>query len=179
MRAPGSRIIKQGLIWVGCNLPYPIQSPSNPKAPSVELWESIMASFRTSRPTFVAEALPGVFGIPAGAVVPAETLQHYERIVAQADGLAIERTNKLVAGRDFTPEVTRLGEQGKDGVRLLLLHGDSDSGIPYEAGAGIVKKLVPRAEVKLYEKGGHGLNVTHAAQLLDDILAFVGSLKTE
>lgn len=159
-------------------MPYPIQSPSNPTAPSLEVWESIITGVRASRPDYVAGALPAVFGIPAGAVVPAETLQHYERIIAQADGLAIERTSKLLVERDFTPEVTRLGEQGKDGVRLLLVHGGSDSGMPYEASAGIVKKLVPRAEVKIYEKGGHGLMVTHAGQLLNDILAFVESIET-
>jgi pimeloyl-ACP methyl ester carboxylesterase len=162
---------------MGCNLPNPIQSPSNPTAPSLELWKSIITSLRTARPGFVAESLPGVFGVPAGAIVPAKALEHYEWIIAQADGLALERTNKLLLERDFTPEVRGLGEQGDEGVRLLLLHGDSDSGMPYEASAGVVKELVPRAQVKIYEKGGHGLNVTHAEQLLRDILDFVKSTR--
>ena len=76
--------------------------------------------------------------------------------------------------RDFTSNVKRMGEQGGTGVRLLLIHGDSDSGMPYEASAGVVKELVPWAVVKLYEKCGHGPNETHAERLLQDILDFVG-----
>lgn len=161
---------------MGCNIPYPVQRPSNPTAPSLELWQSIITGLRESRPDYVANALPGVFGIPAGAVVPKETLEHYERIIAQADGLAMERTSKLLVERDFTAEVTRLGKQGPDGARVLVIHGDSDTSMPYEASAGVVKELVPRAEVKLYKKGAHALNVTHADQLLKDIVEFAGNI---
>lgn len=164
---------------MACNLPYPIQSPSNPTAPSIELWQSIITSLRNERPDFVAASLPGIFAVPAGVTITTKTIEYHERIVAQADVLAVERTNKILMQRDFTPEVTRLGEQGKEGVRLMLLHGDSDTGMPYEASSKFVKDLVPRAEVKLYEKAGHGLNVTHAEQLVRDIVDFVGGIGCE
>jgi pimeloyl-ACP methyl ester carboxylesterase len=164
---------------MACNIPYPIKSIDNPTAPAIELWNEIITGLRNSRPDYVANALPGIFGVPAGVSVPKATLQNYERIIAQADGLGMERTNKILVERDFTPEVTRLGQQGQDGVKILVVHGDSDTGLPYEASAGVVKKLVPRAEMKIYEKASHGINVTHAEQFLNDILTFTASIDAE
>jgi pimeloyl-ACP methyl ester carboxylesterase len=170
---------KQGFIWMGTSLPYPIQSDTNPTAPSLELWHYIINSMRTSRSEFVSASLPGIFGIPAGCVVPAKTLEHFERIVAQADGLAIERTCQIQLHRDFRPLVKRLGEQGEEGVKVLLIHGDSDKSMPYECSAGVVKEMVPRAEAKIYEKASHGMYLTHAEQVLQDILDFIGGVSGE
>jgi non-heme chloroperoxidase len=164
---------------MGTGLPYLVQTDINPTAPPLELWHSIMNGLRTSRSEFVTASLPGVFGIPAGCVVPAKTLEHFERIVAQADGLAIERTCQILVHRDFTPLVKQLGEQGKGGVRVLLIHGDSDKSAPYECSAGVVKEMVPRAEAKIYEKAAHGMYLTHANQVLQDILDFVGGVSGE
>ena len=54
------------------------------------------------------------------------------------------------------PEVRRLGEQGVSGVKVLLLHGDSDTGMPVEASSAIIKELVPRAELMFISKRDMG-----------------------
>lgn len=39
---------------------------------------------------------------------------------------------------------------------LTVIHGDSDNSMPVEASAGNIKKLIPRADLKVYKKSGHG-----------------------
>ena len=81
-------------------------------------------------------------------------MQHFERIVAEADGLALERTAMIVLHRDVDGELRELAARTK--VPVLILHGDSDSGMPLEASAQLIKDVIPWAELKIYEKAGHG-----------------------
>ena len=56
---------------------------------------------------------------------------------------------------------------------LLILHGDSDMGMPFEASTEVVAAMVPETDVRLYEKAGHWLYETHAQRVLEDIVGFV------
>ena len=47
------------------------------------------------------------------------------------------------------------------------------AGMPAEASALIIPKLARQAQVKIYEKAAHGMYLTHADQVLRDILNFV------
>jgi len=37
-----------------------------------------------------------------------------------------------------------------------MLHGDSDAGMPAEGSSMVVKRILPGAHLKIYERGGHG-----------------------
>ncbi len=45
--------------------------------------------------------------------------------------------------------------------------------MPAEASADLIPQLAKQVQVKIYEKAAHGLYLTHADQVLKDILAFV------
>jgi pimeloyl-ACP methyl ester carboxylesterase len=53
---------------------------------------------------------------------------------------------------------------------------DFITGMPASASAKLTEKLVPHAEVKIYEKAAHGLYLTHADQVIKDIVGFVQAL---
>lgn len=50
--------------------------------------------------------------------------------------------------------------------------------MPASASADLISKLVPNGlcEVKMYEKAAHGLYLTHAGQVLNDILEFISTV---
>jgi non-heme chloroperoxidase len=106
------------------------------------------------RPAFAHVALPGVFGVPVGVKVDEHTLAHYERIVEMADAQAMERCTQIISTFDFTELLTHLGNEFE--VPLMVLHGDSDQGMPYEASTKLVEKIIPRTQAKVYEVAGHG-----------------------
>ncbi|KAH0841354.1 hypothetical protein AYO21_04949 [Fonsecaea monophora] len=162
----------QGLIWLGPSLPFPLKTDTNPIAPSRELWDMILSGFRLDRTAFTRNALPGVFGVPfnLGIEVPETVLQRFEWIVAQADALAIESCVQIITDRDFTDDLKKL--DSKD-IRVLVIHGDNDQSNSAEATANLIPNLVSQAQVKIYDKAAHGMYLTHANQVTDDILSFV------
>jgi non-heme chloroperoxidase len=68
---------------------------------------------------------------------------------------------------DFRPELTRIN------VPTLLIHGDCDASAPAELTAIPAVELIPRAQLRIYEGGPHGLYFTHKDQLNADISRFV------
>lgn len=133
-------------------MPYPIQTSHSPHSPSAELWASILAGLRADRPTFVSESLPALFAMQAGNEVHPKVLENFERIVAEADGVAIERVVG-VFNQEAEGEIKKLaGEK----VPVLIVQGDTDQGMPMEASAMVIKEMAPRVDLRIYEKAGHG-----------------------
>lgn len=141
----------------------------------------IVGGLRANRPAFVKTSLPGIFGSQEGGpgvVLDLAVLEHYERMIDQADGLAIEKCVQIITEKDFTEDIKRMTVEDTDGkVKILILHGDSDQGMPYEASSEILKKILrQRADVKVYENAAHGLYLTHQEKVVKDILSFLKTL---
>ena len=117
----------KGMIWLGPSCPYPLKTEAHPEGPPRELWDAILQGFRDDRVGFVKAAVPGVFGMgpqfDMGINLPEPVLQRFEQIVWEADALAVERCVMMITERDFTRELKAL-----EGVRMLVVHGDSDQG---------------------------------------------------
>lgn len=112
--------------------------------------------------------MPNVFGALVGREIDAPTLARFEGIVNDADSLAVERCVQIITSYEFTEKLKALA-----GTPLLVLQGDSDQGMPYEAGTKWIEALVPKTRVSMYEKAGHGLYLTHAEKVVEEILGFV------
>jgi hypothetical protein len=50
--------------------------------------------------------------------------------------------------------------------------------MPASASTDLIKKIMPEGlcEVKIYERAAHGLYLTHAGQVMNDLLAFLTAL---
>ncbi|PKS05628.1 hypothetical protein jhhlp_008147 [Lomentospora prolificans] len=164
----------KGLVWLGTIMPFPVQSPEHPLSPSQELWDAILQGLRDNRPAFVSESMSGIFALSAGNVVHPKTLEHFESIVADAHSIAIEKT-VAIFNQPAEAEITKLANSGKQ-IPILAIHGDADQGMPVEASAKIVKEMVPWIQLKVYEKAGHGMYLTHSQQLMEDLLAFFNAV---
>jgi pimeloyl-ACP methyl ester carboxylesterase len=149
----------RGFVWIGPNMPYSVSCDECPEAPSAELWESIIDGFRAPGKDFITQAVPSVFRVDLGNNLSPETLRFFEGLVCQADPMAVERT-AVILQKPMAAELRKLAEAGaadeKDKVPVLILHGDSDGGMPLETSAAIVHQLVPWSQLKVYEKAGHG-----------------------
>ncbi|RMJ25869.1 alpha/beta hydrolase fold protein [Aspergillus sp. HF37] len=161
-----------GFIWLAPSLPCAAQSADNPHAPPETVWASIRDGFGVSRGDFTHAALPGALvGETNASQLSVKTLERYEYIVGQADPLAIQRCVGSISETGFRGKLHRLAEGSA--VPILCIHGTDDAGMPYEVSTKLVREIVPRVEVKLYEGAAHGLQVLHRDRLLEDILGFV------
>jgi pimeloyl-ACP methyl ester carboxylesterase len=59
-------------------------------------------------------------------------------------------------------------------VPTLVIHGDNDATVPFEASGERTAKMIPQAELKVYKGAPHGLFFTDKDQLTTDLLAFAG-----
>jgi len=81
---------------------------------------------------------------------------------------------------DATIEIWRAGfhadqraELGAIAIPVLIVHGTADQSAPIGLTGRRSAKLVPGNIYKEYRTAGHGLYVTHAAQLNADLLDFI------
>jgi len=108
----------------------------------------------------VHESLPGIFALQAGNQLSVKTLEHFERIIVEADGIALEKTCTLINQKTMDGELRELAavtEARRPAV--LILHGDADQGMPIEASSKIAKEMLPWTELKVYENAGHGRSI--------------------
>ncbi|EEH40136.2 hypothetical protein PAAG_08985 [Paracoccidioides lutzii Pb01] len=165
----------KGFFWVGPALPFPLATPENPNAPPRELWDSMLEGFRKSRADYTHEALPpSLFVLSSKRTISEFTLRRLENIVAMVDAIAIERCVQIITSLDFTDRLQKLG--ANTDVPIMCVHGDQDLGCPYEASSKVIKEIIPRTNVKMYESGAHGLYLTHSNEFLGDLLGFVDGL---
>jgi len=69
-------------------------------------------------------------------------------------------------------------EDFRDDIRsiklpVLVIHGDADKTIPFEASGARIQALVRHAELHVVEGGPHGLNWTHATEVNKALLTFL------
>lgn len=55
----------------------------------------------------------------------------------------------------------------------LVIHGDDDQVVPFEASGKRAAAMIKGAELKVYSGAPHGFAVTHAQKLNEDLLAFL------
>ena len=58
-------------------------------------------------------------------------------------------------------------------VPTLIIHGDADATIPFEASGERMSKFVPGAELHVVEGGPHGCIWTHATEVNKALLSFI------
>lgn len=147
----------QGLIWVAPALPGKLPGEDNRTTGPKAVWDDICAGFQKARADFVHAALPGVIVGTSELTVSPEVLRQHEKIVEDADGLAIQRCAHIVREADFNDQLLRFKEDSS--VPILCVHGDSDQGAPYEKSTKLIKEIIPRVQVELYEQAAHGKTI--------------------
>jgi non-heme chloroperoxidase len=78
---------------------------------------------------------------------------------------------KAFSETDFTEDLKKFD------VPTLILHGEDDQIVPIGAAALMSAKIVKNAKLKTYPGFPHGMPTTHADQINEDLLEFVGEAK--
>ena len=78
--------------------------------------------------------------------------------------------SKIQSTTDFRSELVRIK------IPALLIHGDRDASAPMELTSIPAAKLIPGAQLIVYEGGPHGLYFTQKEKLNRDIVRFVRTL---
>ena len=164
-RYGSSKIYKAAL--VASIIPLVKQKPDNPDGVPQSVFDEILDSLENNRPAFLTGFLKNFYNYtPENKSVSEEQLQYDWTIAVHASPAATIDAAKAWMDTDFREEAKKID------VPVLIVHGDSDNTVPIKTSAEQAASLISNSTLKVYEKGSHGLNLTHKNQLNQDLIEF-------
>jgi pimeloyl-ACP methyl ester carboxylesterase len=153
---------------VASTLPFPMLTPTNPDGIDRALMEADMAARTADRPKWFADNANGFFGVglPGVSVSP----EFIRFMIGQClDCSAGAAADVFLAGftTDFRSELKAIT------VPTLIVHGDHDQQAPINLCGRKTAHLASASTLVEYKDAAHGLFVTHARRLNDDLSAFI------
>ncbi len=148
--------------------PFLLHSDDNAQGPiEREAAEGMKQGIREDREGFFAEFTRNFFTAGDEVQVSDEQLRTAQRMCAQADETAAIECIEAFAATDFTDDLTRVS------VPTLVLHGSADGIVPFEGSGARTAEAIDGAQTKLIDGGPHGVNVSHASEFNEALLAFL------
>jgi non-heme chloroperoxidase len=147
--------------------PLMLKTPTNPEGLPIEVFDQLREGVRKDRSQFFKD-LSGPF---YGANRPGSTVSQGVRDEFWLQGMiagfpACYDCIKVFSETDTTEDLKKFD------VPTLIIHGDDDQIVPIVASALKSSKIVPNAELKIYEGAPHGLPTTLKDRLNSDLLEF-------
>ncbi len=150
--------------------PFLLNTEDNPDGVDKLVLDDMIAGLRSDRQRWAAALANPWFGVDLpGVSISSELLDWAVGMFLQASPRAAIETIRAVYTSDLRPDA-----RGID-VPTLIVHGDSDVMVPFEASARRLAGEIPHAQLKVYENASHGPFISHKDRLNDDLLSFLGA----
>lgn len=164
-----SRVAKVGLI--SAVPPLMLKTPANPGGVPLEVFDGVRAAMIADRAQLFREIASGPFyGFNRpGAKASQGMIDSWWRQGMMGGFKNTYESVRAYSETDFTADLRKFD------MPTLIVHGDDDQVVPIDVGGRATKKLVPHANLKVYNGAPHGLPETHKTQLNEDLLAFLRS----
>ncbi|WP_067695351.1 alpha/beta fold hydrolase [Nocardia jejuensis] len=150
-------------------IPFMLRTEDNPVGIPAELFEASVAQLRADRPKWFADRAQGYFATHLGTNVSQAVIEEEMRRCLSASPYASLAIQAELLTSDHRADVAAVT------VPMLLLHGIPDQSIPIDVTSRRTIEIAPHAVYKEYADAGHGLYISHAAQVNADILEFLKS----
>ncbi len=98
-----------------------------------------------------------------------ETITWLKGMMLSCSMKAVIDCNRAMIEADFRAELKSIQ------IPTLIIHGDRDASAPLDLTSRRIVPLMPDARLTVYEGAPHGLPITHAARLNQDLQAFLRS----
>jgi non-heme chloroperoxidase len=144
-------------------IPFLLKTDDNPGGVDGALFEQLRTALIQDFPGWAESRSEAYFAGAASRGIINATLGMMNLTSHQA----ILSMSKIQSTTDFRSELARIR------VPVLLIHGDRDASAPMELTSMPAAKLIPGAQLIVYEGGPHGLYFTHKEKLNQDIVRFV------
>lgn len=155
------------VVLVGATGPCMIASAGNPHGLPAEAVAAVLAQIRNDLPSWIdANAEPFAPGAHP------RTLAWLSLMVLDNPRRTVVDFQAVIARADLRDEAERMA------VPVTIIHGARDESAPIDMTARQYAKLIPNAELLIYDGVAHGVMVTHAARLASDIGARVGATRS-
>lgn len=161
-----SRVAK--VVLVGAVPPLMLKTEANPGGLPIAVFDDIRKGTYSNRAQFFKDLVVPFYGYNRPGTTLSEGIRDSFWMQGMMGGIKAQLDSiKAFSETDFTEDLKKID------VPTLIIHGDDDQIVPIKASALLSAKLVPGAELKIYEGADHGLSQTHTDRFNEDLLAFI------
>lgn len=148
--------------------PIMLKSPTNPNGTPIEVLDGLRAGLAGNRAQFFYDFAVPFFGFNRDGVKLEEGTRHSFWMQGMRGGVkALYDCIEQFSETDFHEDLAKID------VPTLILQGDDDQIVPLQDSGELTAKLVKGAQLKVYPGFPHGMPVTHADRINQDLLSFV------
>ncbi|MBJ6110197.1 alpha/beta hydrolase [Hymenobacter sp. BT523] len=155
--------------FVGAVTPFLLKTDNNPEGVPQSVFDQMQDGIKKDRFDFLQTFAKSFYGV--GMIshpVSQAALDWNFTVTSLAAPNATRDCVTAFSATDFRADLAEIK------VPTLVIHGDKDATVPFEASGERTAKLIPQAELKVYKGAPHGLFFTDKDQLTTDLLSFVG-----
>lgn len=163
-----SRVAKA--VLVSSVPPLMLKTPKNPLGTPIEVFDGIRRGVAGNRAQFYKDLSLPFFGYNRPNAKVSEGIRDDFWLHGMLGGIK----GQYDCIHEFS-EVDYTDDLKKMTIPTLVVQGDDDQIVPYEAAGKRQAELLPKAKLKVYPGAPHGLPITHQDQLNADLLAFIRS----
>jgi pimeloyl-ACP methyl ester carboxylesterase len=165
-RHGSSRVAR--VVLIGATTPKLGQSEDYPCGVPQVVFDNVRSGLMEDRSEFLRGFARLFFATGNGSSDVSEgRLAHVHHMGLQGSLKAAHDAVTACAVTDYRDDI------GRFDVPVLVIHGEKDAFVPFEATARQAVDLFPDATLKVYEGAPHGLLFTHKDRLNQDLLSFI------
>lgn len=159
-----------GAVLAAAITPALCATPDNPDgAMPFEGFESLRQECIADRDAFLRNFMTWFFSNPHELAIGPPQFEEILAITSQASNEAL--TECILAwATDLRADIAAVT------VPTLVIHGNADNNVPFAASGQRTASMIPGAALHVVAGGPHGINVSHAAEFNEALLAFLASL---
>jgi non-heme chloroperoxidase len=159
-------------VFISSVPPFLLKAPDNPEGVDGSVFEGIQKAIIADRYAFLTEFFKNFYNtdLLAGKRVSEQAVQASWNVAAASSataGYACVPTWH----EDFRKDVARVD------VPTLVIHGDADRIVPLAASGHRTAEMIKGARLVVVKDGPHCITWTHADEVNDELLAFLGTAK--
>lgn len=165
----GTRSIDK-LVLISAVTPFLVKTADNPNGAPISVFDQMRADSLFDRAQYYRNLADGPFyGFNRAGSKPSKGQS--DLFWLQGMSCGHKNTYECIAAysEDFRADVRKFDKP------TLVVHGSDDQIVPIDLSARVVAKMLPDAQLKIYDGAPHGLTFTHRDQLNADLLAFLKS----
>jgi non-heme chloroperoxidase len=165
-RHGSARVAKLALI--SAVTPLFMKTADHPVGPEKSLFDGIRAGLAADRAQFLDDFSTIFYGTNRpGAAVSQGVFKQTLQIALQASLKATIDCVTAFSETDFRPDMAKID------VPTLVIHGDDDQVVPFEATGKLAHELIAGSRLEVYAGAPHATCTTHRDRVNADLLGFV------
>jgi non-heme chloroperoxidase len=167
----GTKRVKKAVL-IGAATPLMLKTANHPIGLPMKAFDEIRSGILKDRSQFFQDLSAPFYGANRSNSKVSQGLRDAFWFQGMHAGFkAVYDCVKAFSETDFTEDLKKFD------VPTLIIHGNDDQMVPLDITAKLSAKLIPEAQLKVYEGGSHGLCSTQKDQINSDLLAFIKEKK--